>query len=162
MKNKMKKTTLLGIALIATFAFFTSCSKDSTTTTTTTPETNTQKLVGKNWFMSAAIMNPGIPDGTGGTITDFYALMEDCSKDDFMNFNANGTYISDEGLTMCDSTSAQTTPGTWKFTNNETNILIDDSTNLGILQLEASMMKLKLTENIGGTDQTISYTFIKK
>ena len=87
MKNKMKKTTLLGIALIATFAFFTSCSKDSTTTTTITPETNTQKLVGKNWFMSAAIMNPGIPDGTGGTITDFYALMEDCSKDDFMNFN---------------------------------------------------------------------------
>jgi hypothetical protein len=155
----MKKTTLFGIALIATFAFFTSCSKDKTTTNT---ETNTQKLVGKNWFMSAAIINPGFPDGMGGTITDFYALMDDCEKDDFTNYNANGTYILDEGLSICDTTSAQTTPGTWKFTNNETKLLVDDSTSLGIVQLETSMMKLNLTENIGGTDQTITYTFIKK
>jgi hypothetical protein len=158
----MKKTTLLGIALIATFAFFTSCSKDSTTKTTITAESNTQKLVGKNWYMSAAIMNPGIPDGTGGTITDFYALMDDCEKDNFMNFNANGTYISDEGVMICDSTSAQTTPGTWKFTNNETNLLLDDSTSLGILQLDATIIKLKMTEKINTTDQTITYTFIKK
>jgi hypothetical protein len=155
----MKKTTLLGIALIATLAFFTSCSKDSTTTTT---ESNTQKLVGKNWFMSAAILNPGISDGMGGTITDFYALMDDCEKDNFMNFKADGTYISDEGILICDTTSAQTTPGTWKFTNNETNLLIDDSTNLGIVQLDAGLMKLKLISKIDTTNQTITYTFIKK
>jgi hypothetical protein len=154
----MKKTALLGIALIATFAFFTSCSKDSTTTA----ESNTQKLVGKNWFMSAAIMNPGIPDSTGGTITDIYASMDDCFKDNYMNFNANGTYISDEGVMICDTTDVQTTPGTWKFTNNETNLVLDDSTTFGIVQLETSSMKLKMTENFGGTDQTITYTFIKK
>jgi len=156
----MKKTTLLGIALIATFAFFTSCSKDSTTNTT--PETNTQKLVGKNWFLSAASINPGFPDGMGGTITDFYAFMDDCEKDDFTNYNANGTYISDEGVSICDTTSAQTTPGTWKFTNNETKLLMDDSTSLGIVQLEASIMKLKLTQVIDTTEQTMTFTFIKK
>jgi len=158
----MKKTTLLGIALLATFAFFTSCSKDKTTTTFTTPETNTQKLVGKNWLMSAATINPGFPDGMGGTFTDYYALMDDCDKDDFTNYNANGTYISDEGASICDTTSAQTTPGTWKFTNNETNLLIDDSTSLGIVQLEASIMKLKMTQVIDSTEQTITFTFIKK
>lgn len=154
----MKKTTFLGIALIVTFAFFTSCSKDSSTTT----ESNTQKLVGKNWFMSAAVINPGFPDGMGGTITDFYALMDDCEKDDFTNYNANGTYILNEGLTICDTTSAQTTPGTWKFTNNETKLLIDDSTSLGIVQLEANIMKLKMTEVIDSAEQTITFTFIKK
>jgi len=157
----MKKTTLFGIALIATFAFFTSCSKDKTTTTTTS-ETNTQKLVGKNWFLSAATINPGFPDGMGGTITDFYALMDDCEKDDFTNYNANGTYISDEGLSICDTTSAQTTPGTWKFTDNETKLLMDDSTSLGIVQLEASIMKLKLTQVIDSTEQTMTFTFTKK
>jgi hypothetical protein len=154
----MKKITLLGIALIALLGFFTSCSKDSTATA----ESNTQKLVGKNWFMSAAIMNPGIPDSAGGTITDIFASMDDCEKDNFFNFNVNGTYISDEGVMICDSTSAQTTPGKWKFTNNETNLLLDDSTNLGIVQLESSSMKVKLTGNIGGADQSITYTFIKK
>ncbi len=157
----MKKTTLFGIALIATFAFFTSCSKDSTTTPNPT-ETNTQKLVGKNWFLSAATINPGFPDGMGGTITDFYAFMDDCEKDDFTNYNANGTYISDEGVSICDTTSAQTTPGTWKFTNNETKLLMDDSTSLGIVQLEASIMKLKLTQVIDTTEQTMTFTFIKK
>ena len=157
----MKKTTLFGIALIATFAFFTSCSKDSTTTPNPT-ETNTQKLVGKNWFLSAATINPGFPDGMGGTITDFYAFMDDCEKDDFTNYNANGTYISDEGVSICDTTSAQTTPGTWKFTNNETKLLMDDSTSLGIVQLEASIMKLKLTQVIDSTEQTMTFTFIKK
>ena len=155
----MKKTTLFGIALIATIAFFTSCSKDSTTTTA---ETNTQKLVGKNWFLSAATINPGFPDGMGGTITDFYAFMDDCEKDDFTNYNANGTYISDEGLSICDTNSAQTTTGTWKFTNNETKLLMDDSTSLGIVQLEASIMKLKLTQVIDTTEQTMTFTFIKK
>lgn len=158
----MKKITLLGIALIATFAFFTSCSKDSATKTTTTAETNTQKLVGKNWLMSAATMNPGIPDGMGGTITDFYAFLDDCEKDNFMNFNANGTYITDEGALICDTASAQITLGTWKFTNNETNLLLDDSTNLGIVQLDATFIKVKITEKIDTTDQTITYTFIKK
>jgi len=158
----MKKTTLFGIALIATLAFFTSCSKDKTTTTTTPTETNTQKLVGKNWFLSAATINPGFPDGMGGTITDFYAFMNDCEKDNFTNFNANGTYILDEGVSICDTTSAQTTPGTWKFTNNETKLLMDDSTSLGIEQLSASIMKLKLTQVIDTTEQTLTYTFIKK
>jgi hypothetical protein len=63
---------------------------------------------------------------------------------------------------ICDTTDVQTTPGTWKFTNNETNLVLDDSTTFGIVQLETSSMKLKMTENFGGTDQTITYTFIKK
>ena len=112
--------------------------------------------------MSAATINPGFPDGMGGTITDFYAFMDDCEKDDFTNYNANGTYISDEGVSICDTTSAQTTPGTWKFTDNETKLLMDDSTSLGIVQLEASIMKLKLTQVIDTTEQTMTFTFIKK
>lgn len=107
-------------------------------------------------------MNPGIPDGMGGTITDFYAFLDDCEKDNFMNFNANGTYITDEGALICDTASAQITLGTWKFTNNETNLLLDDSTNLGIVQLDATFIKVKITEKIDTTDQTITYTFIKK
>ena len=156
----MKKITLFGIALIATFAFFTSCSKDSTSTPTA--ESKTQKLVGKNWFMTAATINPGIPDGMGGTINDIFAFFDDCEKDNFMNFNANGMYVIDEGISICDSTNSQTTPGTWKFTNNETNLILDDSTAYGIEQIEASMMKLKMTGNIGGSDQTITFTFTKK
>ena len=34
----------------------------------------------KNWFMSAAMINQGFPDGMGCTITDFFALMYDSTS----------------------------------------------------------------------------------
>ena len=45
--------------------------------------------------------------------------MDNCTKDDLVTFNANGTITDDEGPTKCDPDDPQTTTdGTWTLTDN--------------------------------------------
>src|SRR3954471_11837852 len=149
--KKLRKPVLfsLGLAFSISAVLFTACKKEEKTPE---PEpaapapapalTNTQKLAGKNFKATACTVDPGINTGSV-TITNWYAQMENCSKDDLVNFNTNGTYTFDEGATKCDPTDPQTTSGTWLWNTNETiltikegsttssyNVLVNDGTTL--------------------------------
>ncbi len=149
----MKKTIQIGIAFMITFLVISGCKKDSATT-----ETSTQKLTGKNWRMVSITASPGFSNGAGGFITDLFAFQDACSKDDFMLFSANGTYVSDEGAVKCDPTSPQTTPGTWAFANNETQLVIDGDVS-DIMNLDKTNLRIKTVGEIDSTMQTIIVTF---
>ena len=52
---------------------------------------------------------------------DAYATLPACRKDDFVHFNSDGTKITDEGSTKCNSADPQTTSTSWRFTNDNAN-----------------------------------------
>lgn len=154
----MKKIIVLILVSIATF----SCGKK--TDPAPTPETNTQKLCGKNWRLVAFTYNPGIPVN-GVSITDFYAQLSACRRDDFQNYNVNGTTIIDEGNTKCNASDPQTSSRTWSWANNETKLTITASntvTTLDVLQNDGNVLRLSGTEVVSGITYTRSLTYNKQ
>lgn len=118
----MKKITILFLALSMAFTV-TSCNKDDDDNSTPSNNnpggsnlTKTEMLTAKKWKMTALTV-----DGQ-----DFYALMDDCDKDDTHEFKTDGSYTYDEGATKCDPMDDQIiSQSTWKFTDNETKIEYD-------------------------------------
>ncbi|MBU3663310.1 MAG: hypothetical protein FGM41_08965 [Bacteroidetes bacterium] len=144
----MRKITLM----IAALAFLTvsSCKKEDEKTTPTPTKSKTELLTAKAWKMTAMTVNPGISPIPGGpTITDLYAFMEACEKDNTEKFNTGGTGVTDEGATKCDPTDPQTENFTWAFASNETKIVID-SESIDIVQLDETTAKF--TNQIDGSE----------
>ncbi len=46
----------------------------------------------------------------------------ECSKDDFITFKSDNTFIIDKGLIKCSANEARYETGTWSFGNNETTL----------------------------------------
>ena len=172
MKTSKKITSIfISLALIGSIACLTDCKKSkktedtSSTTPAPTPETNTQKLSGKNFKLIAITVNPGYFDGNA-TITDWYAssYYSPCLKDNITKFNTNGTYTEDEGSVVC-SGSAQTTSGTWLWNTTETILTTTTgttTTNFNVLINDGSTLKGTSTENVNGTNYVFTYTFNKQ
>jgi hypothetical protein len=103
--------------------FLIACNKSPTA-----PATKTDLITNKNWVMTSATINPGV-NINGVVITDMYAQLPPCIKDNIMRFSSNGTYVDDEGATVCSAGAPQTTPGTWAFSPNETVVTMSLSGN---------------------------------
>jgi hypothetical protein len=158
----MRKITLM----IAALAFLTvsSCKKEDEKTTTPT-KSKTELLTAKAWKITAMTINPGITPIPGGpTITDFFAQLEPCSKDDTEKFNTGGTGVSDEGATKCDPADPQSSNFTWVFNPSETIITIDGESQ-NIIQLDETTFKVSVVIDgsvVGGTagiNYTITVTY---
>jgi hypothetical protein len=165
-KKTMKKIALM----IAALAFLTvsSCKKEDEKKTTTPAKSKTELLTAKAWKMTAFTVNPGITFVPGGpTITDFFAQLEPCEKDDTEKFNTGGTGVSDEGATKCDPADPQTESFTWVFNPSETIITIDGESQ-NIIQLDETTFKSSVIldgSDIGGTagvKYTLTGTFSNK
>ena len=79
----------------------------------------TELLTNKNWIATAVTISPAIPIG-GTLVTDYYAQLPSCSKDDFIRFEAPSTYREDEGAVKCNTADPQTLIGTWTFNGDQT------------------------------------------
>lgn len=130
-----------------------SCKKDDEKTTT---ELMTHS---DGWIIVAATVSPPIVDPTTGTsISDFYAFMDDCDKDDVMYLKTDGTYIQDEGSTKCDPSDPQTTTGTWSLSADGKTMTIDSDTYT-LISVSKSEMKVSTQLDLGtGTTYTITMT----
>lgn len=137
---------------------------DPAPTPTPAPEpTKTELLTGKNWKMTAFTSNPAINwDGSGTMVTDVYAQMSSCDKDDISVFNVNNTYTDDEGATKCDPADPQTTSGTWVFNPTQTILTLDGTDSYNIEALSSSSLKLNQVYNDGTTNYTFTFTFTKQ
>ncbi|MGI4869686.1 MAG: lipocalin family protein [Janthinobacterium lividum] len=146
----MKKATLL----LASIALLSACKKDSENTAS-----KTDMLTAKNWRVSAQTTTTTINGQTSTSST-----IASCDADDFIKFNTDKTLVDDEGATKCNSSSAQTTPGTWSFNSDESKLTVTESgvsTTADIKELSSSVLHLYATQTqsqtVGGT--TISYTY---
>lgn len=119
MKNYFKVFSIITFALLIGLS---SCKKDEENETLT----NKDYLISGNWQVTGTVLNPGIELQPGIVITDVYdMLVEPCSKDDLMTFNANGTITEDEGATKCDPDDPQTvTDGTWTLSEDGNTLTI--------------------------------------
>ncbi|CAN5497832.1 hypothetical protein BH11BAC2_BH11BAC2_12770 [soil metagenome] len=119
MKIHFKK--ILSLLAIAGFLFFvTACQKDA-------QKSIKDKLEEGDWSIISSKVAPGFFNGTD-TITDLYAIMDDCEKDNILRFFENNIVSIDEGATKCDSLDPQGINGTWAFIEDNTKIVYDADT----------------------------------
>lgn len=97
-------------------------------------------LVAGKWQLSAYTATTSYL-GQDTTI-DLYSQMDECDKDDFMEFAANGTSTMDENTNKCPGYS-QIEHATWALLNNDTKLAIVDS-NPDTMDLEITSMEMKM------------------
>ncbi|MCF8459064.1 MAG: lipocalin family protein [Bacteroidales bacterium] len=147
--------TLILIAIAGSFLIVSSCKKDDDD-----PVNKKATLTANSWKLSAMTVDPAFPF-IGSNI---YLWLEDCSKDDLMTFNENGTYTNDEGATKCDDADPQIVEqGSWAFNTDETQLIMTDSdttyTNT-IVSLSSSKLKMTQTQEEEGTVYTITVEMV--
>lgn len=157
----MKKIILFAMTLVTIFVLFTACSKEKTTETPSVSKT--QYLINKNWYLVELNQYPGISDGKGGMITDIFATIKDCDKDNFYNYQTDGTLVDDQGLINCNNIP-QKTNSAWRLENNETTLVTGDISKFEIISLDENNFKLKyvLIDKNGVVLQTNYYSYISK
>jgi hypothetical protein len=127
----------------------------------TTPQrvaTNTEKLTGKNFRMTAATISPPYSN-----ITDMYAVMNECFKDNILYFYSSNAYKEDEGATKCNSGDPQEKNGTWAWNSNETVLTITTAASTisySVAINDGITLKMTSSQQLPGYD--ITYTFQKQ
>ena len=153
----MRKLNLL--LIVSLFLATLSCKKDE-------EPTKKDLLSGKNWILTAETVSPAVDFG-GVLITDLYAQMDDCTKDDIGKFNSNGTYTFEEGATKCDVNDPQVwDSGTWVFNSDQTILVMTSLTNgtvnAEIVELTSSKFVTSQDMTVDNIKYTITDTYQKK
>lgn len=166
MTTSKLSTLCLGLAFVGSTLFFTNCKKnekDPEPTPTPTPApapTNTEKLTGKNFKLTASTVEPSI-----GGISDLYLQMSDCQKDDILRFDTPNIFKDDEGPTKCATNDPQTTTGTWVWNTDETILTTstsNETTSFSVLTNDGTTLKVKYTEKINNTNYAVTLTYVKQ
>jgi hypothetical protein len=114
----MKKLVLFVTVINIVFLF--SCKKEEELS-------NTELLCRAPWILSASVIDPPYFIEGLGSITDYYALLSPCYKDNLWNFSENGKYTFEDGPTKCDVLDpAILDYGDWSFNSAETVIIVDN------------------------------------
>lgn len=147
------KATLQLTATLLMLAFF-SCNKDSDNNANTT-KTKTELLTTGTWKYTACIVSPALDYyGTGNPVTDIFAIMQACEKDDFEVYKTNGIWEYNEGPTKCDPGNPQVVYSEpWSFAANETKVIVG-GVECTILELTETTLKLRYSF----VDSGVTYT----
>jgi hypothetical protein len=130
-----------GLILVLLTTIIFSCEKEKDLT-------KTEIITQKPWKLTAKTINPAIDYPGIGIISDFFALYNDCSKDDIWVFKSTGSYTMEEGATKCNTTDPTVWDmGTWTFNSDET-VLTTASNIYGlseydIVELTTAALKLR-------------------
>lgn len=122
------------------------------------------ELILGDWRMSALTVDP--PQVVNSVvITDLYAQMEDCDKDNYVSFFDNGTYRFDEGATKCEMQDPQTKSGNWEFLENDTKlrvIQLNDTLVYTMIDLKEELLKMSYSgRDSNNILHTLTVTFGK-
>lgn len=134
------KKIILFLVIINIIGLF-SCKKDEDLS-------NTQLLCRSPWILSASTFTPGIFFEGYGLITDYFSVLPACAKDDLMDFEENGNYTQEDGLTKCDPLDPSIFDyGTWTFNSDETVVILTSkmysaSTEYNIIELTEQTLKV--------------------
>lgn len=157
----------LGLFSLTALLIFGSCSKDNNDDNP--PEkTTTELLTAGFWKITSMTIDPGVIFEST-FITDVYAQMEDCERDDLMRFDSDGKITDDEGPTKCDPNDPQTTnDGTWVLSADGESVSIsypgDDTITFLISTLNGSTLSgtYSVFEDYGSGPLSYTYTLTLK
>lgn len=150
MKNIKLILAFLAIASVT----LSGCKKDK-------DESNTDKLTGKNWKMTALTVDPPLNFG-GSLVSNVYPQLPACIQDDLTIFNSSGSVTFDEGASKCNSSDPQSTQGTWTWNTDETILSVTDdgdTTSYTIVSLSNDSMVATWTDDSSGIVETYTVTF---
>jgi len=150
----MKKSILL--ALLAVSLPF-SCKKEDNAN-------KTKLLTAHCWVLNEATIAPAAVVN-GVPVTDFYALMSLCERDNVTCLLENGNVYVDEGASKCDPNDPQVnTSGTWWFNSDESVLLAFTDTNPDtihseLLELSANRLRIRQNVEILGQSSQVTFTY---
>lgn len=154
------KGILFALALVA--VAFTGCKEDKDDT----KADKTGMLVEKQWQLTAMTIDPAIDwFGNGTLVTNIFAQLPACAKDDVTIFRKNGTVAFDEGGSKCATNDPQTRSGLWTFDPNQTVISITEdgeTDSWNILDFGNDRIKVEFTVEDEGITYTLTSTYTTK
>lgn len=155
MKQKIQLVALL--LMITGLTTFLSCKEDEVVNNA---KTKTELLTAGNWIYTACVVSPAYDYyGNGNAVTDIFAIMESCEKDDFEIFKTNGIWEYNNGPTKCDALDPQIIYSEpWNFTANETKVIVG-TVECTILELTETTLKLRYTFDDAGITYTEEDTY---
>jgi len=151
-KNVFSILVLLIVSIVILTA--NSCKKDED------EKSKTDLLTAGYWKFTAMNINPAI-EFNGLEYSDLFGLMPNCSKDDLVKYNTDGSVIYDEGASKCDEGDPQTETGTWTFSADETKITETydgESFTYNVVEITDSNLKISYSEEADYGNGTQTYT----
>ncbi len=153
----MKKLVLLVTAINIVFLF--SCKKEEELT-------NTELLCRAPWVLSASVIDPPYFFEGVGSISDYYAILSPCWKDNLWNFDESGNYTKEDGAQKCDPADPSILEnGRWTLSSNGTTMVIEPYyyywAEYEILELTKQTLKVSsmITDTLGNNyNWTETYT----
>jgi hypothetical protein len=121
-------------------------------------------LTAHRWRLTAHTVTTVV--GGAITVSDNYAAIPACSRDDTFQFQADNTFLVDLGTSRCITTYFQTAYGGWQFFANETglnyNQYLPDSFYVGyeIVELSATILHVSRTEKPDPNQNNVRYDYI--
>ncbi|PKQ66566.1 lipocalin-like domain-containing protein [Raineya orbicola] len=144
-------STILFALLIGLGAF--SCKKKQTEPS---PQ---EKILGK-WKITAWTMKAS----NSPTIFDLYAIMDACTKDNYLEFRTGNVALENEGATKCNPSDPQETTGSYTLSADGKTLTFTEggnTTNSEVLELSNTTMKLKNVQTDSGVTYTSEISFTK-
>lgn len=143
--------TVLCLLFISSLAL-TSCEKDENKVS------NTDKITG-TWKLTAMTVDPAI-DWFGTQVTNLYAQLPACTKDDLTIFQSNGVVKLDEGDSKCEVSDPQTQTGTWTFNTSESTISVTTDGETESWEInELTKDRFSVDYIVEDEEEGITYTF---
>ncbi len=158
MKNILFIATIVGVQLMS------GCKKEDKINPPNTVGGNSvtrEKLLDKSWKLVAKTVDPAKSPGFfKDKVTDWYAQLEACEKDNVKSYKGDGSMMFDEGATKCKTDDAQSVAGTWLFNSDNSTITEKKgSAEKSMTVVEVSATTLKTTYSESGIDG--KYTYIE-
>jgi hypothetical protein len=96
-------------------------------------------------------------------VTDLFAIMEACNRDDLMIFKANGIITTDEGASKCDPDDQQSYDDMYTLSADGNTITLTyegstDSDDITIVSINETTMVTKATIDEGADSYTVTST----
>ena len=126
-------------SLIILIFVFNSCGKEDALS-------KTDLLTQSPWILTASSFNPPLQT-EDGSIVNWYAMMQDCLRDDIFYYYPSGVYTNSEGASSCSPYDADIWElGVWTFNEDETKLykgIIDYLNEYEILKLDGNELQLR-------------------
>jgi|LauGreDrversion4_2_1035121.scaffolds.fasta_scaffold494643_1 hypothetical protein len=141
----MKKMKSYTIPFIVIGILLSACEKDKPTPV----KSNFEILTSHKWSMTSWTSDPAYMG-----MSDLYAEMAPCQKDDIQSYQKNGVIMLDLGTLKCFPTESQVDTSTrWKLNGNQ---IISE------LKISGSQVKTDTMELITLNDQKLEYFYTQK
>lgn len=125
----------------------------------------TALLTSKKWRLTAQTSTYKARGGgiTADNITDVYAGIPACEKDNYDEYYADNTTVIDEGVTKCVASSPQRRSSSWAFNTDQTKILFTpgatyNNNYIDIIELSATTLHLRKIDTSTGGNTTYTFT----